>query len=50
MGGNNVPWHAHTCCHVRRVGGWGGVGGNNVPWRWTSMFFRGWWSDLVSAI
>ena len=28
MGGNNVPWHARTCCNVRRVGGlgwWGAI-------------------------
>ena len=22
-GCNNVPWHARTCCNVRRVGGLG---------------------------
>ena len=27
-GDNNVPWHAHACCNVRRVGGlgWGALG------------------------
>ena len=24
-GTNNVPWHAHLCCHVRHVGGGGQV-------------------------
>ena len=32
QGDNNVPWHAHTCCHIRCVGWLGWVRGNNVPW------------------